>query len=382
MKSAQFHLKINPAVLLWARESIGLSSDTAANKLSIEPGLLEKLEKGSKTPQFDLLLKMSRVYARPVAAFLLNEPPKEKPLPQDFRTVKSEETGHFHDKTLLVFRKARGLLHAALELRSEMEVQTPLFSLRATLNNDADDVAAHVRKEFQVSGVAPLPTAEEALAWLINRFEEKGIFVFQLSTSQDHIRGFSITDDAAPVIVIKKGDLTSAKIFTLFHELGHIILNQGGVCDMKETAESKKIEKWCNHLAGSVLVPLDNLKKHQIVVQQRRTGMTAWKKKDLVEIGGIFKVGPEVVLRRLLAAGYTTPGFYDAMHRKWNDQTPYSKNPPRPDPIKKSLQERGKNYTRLAFRAYESDKISRKDLSDYLDLKLEHLDKARERLAS
>ncbi len=63
---------------------------------------------------------------------------------------------------------------------------------------------------------------------------------FQLSMTQDKLRGFSIVDEANPVIGIKRGgESPTGKIFTLFHELGHIFLNEGGLCDLSENTKLK-----------------------------------------------------------------------------------------------------------------------------------------------
>ena len=39
-------------------------------------------------------------------------------------------------------------------------------------------------------------------------------------------RGFSLTEVEPFVIVVNESDAPNAKIFTLFHEYGHILLNQ------------------------------------------------------------------------------------------------------------------------------------------------------------
>ena len=65
-----------------------------------------------------------------------------------------------------------------------------------------------------------------ALEAYIEKVESLGIAVFQLSLTQDNLRGLSIVDDIIPIIGIKRGqEAAHSKTFTLFHELGHIILN-------------------------------------------------------------------------------------------------------------------------------------------------------------
>lgn len=376
----QVAIPLNKSVLIWARNSIGLSVHEAAEKLKLEQSELEKIEKGRKTVDFELLLKMSAAYVRPVAAFLLKDVPEEKPNPQDFRTINSDQTGHFHNKTIVAFRKARGLLKAAIELQKEMQISIPVFNTGFTLQDNAETVAQSIRMLFQVQHIASFETPIFALEWLIDQFEQKGIFVFQLSLTQDNIRGFSITDDDFPIIVLKRGsEQATAKIFTLFHELGHILINQGGVCDLIDNSDTKQIEKWCNHFAGAVLVPMNELKQNETVrLHIRLSEGSVWKGRELQGIASGFNIGQEVVLRRLLMAGLTSNVFYNKKHEQWSKGGGFATNPPKPDPVKRAIQERGKRFTRIALTAYENQKISQKDLSNYLDIKLENLHRAKE----
>ena len=56
----------------------------------------------------------------------------------------------------------------------------------------------------------------------IEKIELLGVAVFQMSLTQDKLRGFSIVDEEIPIIGIKRGgEKPTSKILTLFHELGH-----------------------------------------------------------------------------------------------------------------------------------------------------------------
>lgn len=381
MASKQFRVPVNPDVLVWARKSIDYAPEYVAEKLKLQLTQLKNLEAGREKPTYDIILKMSNLYKRPVAAFLLNEQPKEKPLPTDCRTIKSEEVGHFHDKTILTVRRARGLLQAALELRKEMGIKVPVFKIHASLDEQPEKIAAKIRKFFNVSELWDIGKTILALDALIERFEDQGIFVFQLSLTQDKLRGFSLLDEAVPVIVIKRGsEQPTAKTFTLFHELGHILLRQAGMCDMVQSPKAKEIEKWCNQFASEVLLPLDKLLSHKIIRDNIAAGNKKWKATDLASIGNIYNVGPEVVLRKLLNAGYTTRQFYEERHKQWSKNKGFGKGGGR-DKVKESVQERGRTFTRLALSAFENNKISRKELADYLDIKIDQVQKVQEVLA-
>ncbi len=256
MSKSSFHIKTNPAVLKWARESLAINKSFAAKELGITPSRLDHLEIGSRFPSLEELKAMSKVYKRTIATLLLTKPPKEKALPKDCRTFNSLGLGKFHEKTILAVRKARALANSLHELRQEMDVEVRALHVTSTLSTDPLSVAAECRRILAIDTLQSITDIRNALDAYIERIEYFGVAVFQLSLTQDNLRGFSITDDTIPIIVVKRGgELPSTKIFTLFHELGHIILNDGGMCDISLSDNAPKIEKWCNAFAGEILVP-------------------------------------------------------------------------------------------------------------------------------
>ena len=156
----------------------------------------------------------------------------------------------------------------------------------------------------------------------IEHVNSLGVAVFQLSLPQDNLRGFSILDETMPVIVIKKsGEQSTVKIFTLFHELGHILLNEGGFCDISFDNKAQRIEKWCNAFASELLVPQSHLLQMEVVKRYAVNNEKIWVKNDLIELANHFHVGPLAILRCLLENSLTTSAFYNEKHKIWNKPT-------------------------------------------------------------
>ncbi|MEQ8423703.1 MAG: ImmA/IrrE family metallo-endopeptidase, partial [Cyclobacteriaceae bacterium] len=333
-------------------------------------------------PSLEELKCMSKAYKRTIATLLLQKPPFEKPLPKDCRTVNSSEIGKFHEKSILAVRKARALMISLLELQKELGVQNKSFDIRSTISNDPELIASQCQRLLSINEIKRIENPNHALEAYIERIESFGIAVFQISLTQDRLRGFSITDDLIPVIVIKKGgELATTKIFTLFHELGHIILNQGGLCDLSFDFGIPKIEKWCNSFAAEVLVPSNDFLNNPIVNDYKSRRESNWIKKDLIEIGKSFHVGPLVILRKLLKYNLTTREFYSEKHITWNRPS-FGRNPhPEGRNIsKETIKEKGRGYISLAFKAYDQNKIDLKDLSDFLGVSLTYIPKTRKLL--
>ncbi|PAF43527.1 ImmA/IrrE family metallo-endopeptidase [Helicobacter sp. 11S02596-1] len=71
--------------------------------------------------------------------------------------------------------------------------------------------------------------------------------------SIEECRGYAIYDEYAPLIFINSKDRSKkGKIFTLLHELAHILLKQSGV-SLDDFTQA--IEYRCNEIAGEILMP-------------------------------------------------------------------------------------------------------------------------------
>ena len=96
--------------------------------------------------------------------------------------------------------------------------------------------------------------------WRIN-LEELGLFVFKDAFKADEFSGFCLYDEKFPIIYVNNSKSFARQIFTLFHELAHILFKTGGVDTHIEDyidhlqGDNKQIEIVCNRFAGEFLVP-------------------------------------------------------------------------------------------------------------------------------
>ena len=125
------------------------------------------------------------------------------------------------------------------------------------------------------------------------------------------MRGFSIGLIPLPCIVVNGRDGILARIFTLIHEFIHILLHIDGICDLFDESndeEKKRIEQFCNYVAGAILVPAEYLllenQVHHYKIDEK------WADKDIEELANKYKVSREVIVRRLLIRGRVTQSFY------------------------------------------------------------------------
>lgn len=376
------HINVSSEVLIWARESLALTRNQVTERTGILARRLLQLEIGEKQPTLEELRILSKTYKRTIATLLLNKPPQEKPLPQDRRTIDSKQLGSFHEKTIMAVRKARALAQGFVELREEMGMEFPKFTTFASIKDQPRTIAGKVRQLLQLDEIRDITNINHALEAYIEKVESLGIVVFQLSLTQDNLRGFAIVDDVVPIIGIKRGgEQAHSKTFTLFHELGHILLNEGGLCDLAPDSQLE-IEKWCNAFSAEILVPAAELLRMEIVLDYQEQGQKIWATKDLVSLANYFHVGPLAILRSLLEKKLTTTAFYREKHEKWNKPSfGRSKHPEGRNIAKEAIKEKGRTYIGLAFKAYDQNRINIKDLSDFLGVKLSYISKTRQLLS-
>jgi Zn-dependent peptidase ImmA (M78 family)/transcriptional regulator with XRE-family HTH domain len=380
-KNRSISIPVKPAVLVWARESLGRSVEEAAAYLGESEDLVRQWEAGHDQPMLHQVKALAVFYKRPLAAFFLPRPPTEPSLPHDFRTLPDEKEIPLSPKTRLAMRRARRLQSIASELKEDLEGE--LFSLPVSieLSDDPEVVAGRVREALGVSQAEQLSWKKDSQAmdrWK-KSVERLGILVFQMSMPLEEARAFSFADGGMPVIVVNTKDALKARIFSLFHELGHILLNEGGICDPgnlngeASSPNSRSIEAFCNFFAGAVLVPRESLLSHRFV--EGKSSSYKWPERTLGTISGDFKVSKEVVLRRLLIVGLTTGEFYQSKRNEWMkmEKKPESIKGITRDIPKECLQRNGRPLTSMVLDSYRNDRITTSDVADYLGIRVKHI---------
>jgi len=264
---------INPRMLSWARETSGLSVPAAAEKLGLKDSAqasasekLLALEAGRRPVSQTRLQKAASVYHRPLITFYLAEPPRRGDRGEDFRTVTTgvATADNFVLDTLLRDIRARQqMLREVLESLEEAKLLT--FVASARIESGATRVAASIRETLGVSIESQQRASNPGTLFSLLRTaaERVGIFVLLLGDigsyhsdiGEDVFRGFAISDDEAPIVVINDNDAVTARGFTLVHELAHIWLGATGVSGAPDLASANTVERFCNDVAGEFFLP-------------------------------------------------------------------------------------------------------------------------------
>ncbi len=266
---------VNHIILSWARETADLPVGQAAKKLQIADGRTasaeEKLlayESGDLAPSRAMLVKMAKLYRRPLLTFYLERPPSIGDRGEDFRTLPDLLEGQENAYVDMLIRDIKARQSVVRETLIEEDEETQLaFVGRNTVDQGVQYIAQALRNilNLDIDEFRAEPKYGGAFKLLRQRAEAAGVFVLlqgnlgshHTNMSVEAFRGFALSDGIAPFIVINNRDAKSAWSFTLLHEMAHIALGQTGVSGAHA---EKQIEKFCNEVASEYLLPSDEFK--------------------------------------------------------------------------------------------------------------------------
>lgn len=372
----------NPKMLVWARESASLTEEAVAKKIGVKAERIRAWESGQERPSVAQLRNFAAATKRPLAVFYLAERPDTFDALHDFRAGTGAEVPAAASPDLAFeIRKAYDRREWGLELMSDLQLNPPTFDVRLRLDEDIEiaggklRAALGVRTEMQSRWRVDYEAFREWRALL----EHAGILTFQATDLElDEARGFSISLKPLPAVVVNIKDAYRGRIFTLLHEVTHIALNEGGICDLddnKRRNASAKVEAYCNQVAGAVLFPKTDLLATSEVRNHRSTDMT-WSDGEIEALSRKFGGSREALLVRLLALNRTNEKFYygkrDEYQRAYSEWRKQRKEGfALPHVV--SLSSAGPLFTALVIENFNREHITASDVSDYLQVRVKHL---------
>ena len=353
----------------------------------MEESRVLRWERGEEAPTVPKLGELAEAYHRPLAVFLLQAPPNEPPSPPDMRVIGSRYGElAFSEKTLLAIRRARRIQQLTLGLDPAHNARR-LEKLKQQLVREPPDNAASVLavETGAYSGSPPrFENPYKALSYWRRLVEALGILALQFPMPIEDARGFTLPDPKCPTLVVNRSDLPRARIFTLFHELGHIIQRREGVCDLGASVRESRVppvESWCNAFAGAFLVPTKDF-------------LTEWRPwprgedppdEELRRLSGRYQVSETVILRRLLAVGAISVSQYRAGAERRSASFDRPKSA-RALEVKRNMPsekvaEFGSSFVRLVLSGAAAGELSLGDVADILDVRVKHLSAISDRIA-
>jgi len=377
---------VTPAVLRWARETVGASVEDAARRAGVTEDRIRAWESGDAEPTLAKLRALAKLYQRPLSIFFLPQPPKSFDAMQDFRRLHADEDHSWSRALHKVYRRALDQQAVAAELL-EADGETPRSAVpRATVSVATEEAGALARKALGVTLAEQFSwqRPDDAFTGWMEAVEAAGVLVLRTSdVPMEEMRGFSVSSGQIPVIVVNALDWPRGQAFTLLHEFAHLMLREGGLCDLLEptSGRGRRIEVWCNAVAAATLMPAASFLNNEVLGPP---GYREWEDDVLGQLSGRWGASKEAVVRRLVTLERATMDFY--LRKRAEYQAAYaelreeerarrkqSRSKGGPPPYRMTVRDRGKPYVRLVLDAYQRNLITASSLSNLLALKLKHL---------
>lgn len=319
---------VNPQILRWARETVNMTIDQAASSLKRNSEEIESWENGTASPTYSQLEKLAYdIYKRPLALFFLPVAPKEKMPKSEFRTLPHADMETLHKDTCLKIRKAHAYQLSLSDIFSEKNPAKQKIWKEISLSFSGNIVsqAQLVREKLGITLEKQIDwkSDEHALKAWRQAIEECGIFVFKDAFKQKEISGFCLIDENFPIILINNSTTKTRQIFSLMHELAHLLLDMNGISKFDSSyinqlsSTNRKIEQFCNAVAAEILIPEQDFREQ---VKRLPSNVEQATEEQFSDLAQRYGVSREAVLRRLLDKNYVSRSFYNEKSRIWTAQ--------------------------------------------------------------
>ena len=370
---------ITAQVLAWTREEAGLTQVELAERAKLAVEWIRAWEAAESRPTKGQFSELVRVLKRPSALFFLPEPPVEAGMPTALRSAPALGNRKLGPEEARQIRRARRLQEVtSWVLRDEGSADVRLRRYRPS--QDPVEIGVVERSQSGISAAEQFAwtSPSEAFRSWRDHLENQGILVMQLTMGKNNIRGFGAWDDHAPLVAVNTAYHPTARIFTLFHEVAHLLTRTDAACQsfVIPGQQDGSVERWCERFAAAFLLPEDSLK-----TVAGKYGVTVASPTDCPDtarlIANRFSVSTRATAIRLQEVGLAEPSLYSAVAahlaaRDWNDS---SGGGGRGQPAsEKRVTQFGARLPSTLFAAADRGRLTTRDLADYLQLKTGQLD--------
>ena len=358
-------MPITPSIVTWARSRAGFSIGEAEKIFR----KISQWESGETLPTYPQLEQLSEKFKVPVAVFFFPEAPDVPAIDETFRTLSEDDLNNIPAKIRLLLRKASAMQINLAELNDGINPAKNLITRDFTFSTDQElSVLANELRDYlgiTIEEQFSWGSTEDALENWRQVLTEHGIYVFKDAFREESFYGFCLYDESFPIIYVNNSSAKTRQIFTIFHELAHLLFHTSGI-DVVDDAyintlpeNNRKIEVACNRFAAQFLVPENSL-NHELRELPPNRDTAAL-------LAGKYKVSREVIYRKLMDRGLISNREYSSAVASWNSNQG-KRTSPGGNYYYSQLAYLGKNYVGLAFEKFYQNRFDIVQLADYLNI--------------
>lgn len=369
--------KINSAMMKWAREYAGFTHGHEERLPKDIKSKYEAWEKGENSPTWNQLREVSKKYHIPTAFFFMDCPPNFDNLPNmiNYRKLVADSIYETNSPNLINnIRKSETRREIYLDLLNELNEDILLFKV-PKLEHDTKIFSNYIREILDISLSTQKSWYKEVNHYnFLNKWEEVlneklGVLIFETEgVLLEEMRALCIFHEKIPIILLNGKDSVNGRIFSLFHELTHLLLGESAICGDDENTQE---EIFCNAVAGEFLVP-----EHDLNISINGvTDLLSYN--SLKKLYNSYGVSEHVILRRLLDANKISRKDYISHINSYEESFSKSSGSGG-NYLNNMIKYNGKAYYSVILDAYEVGIINSLEFSKFTDLGKKQIPKLQE----
>lgn len=362
-------IKVNNDILVWARQELNITQEEVADRMGRNIEDIINWEEGKDYPTYAQLEKLAyTIYKRPLAVFFFPNIPNIPKNNGKFRTLDNEIFNEIPTRIIELMNQARVMQLNLQELDSNSRIRITELELDIHEQNFYEKLRDVLGVDLELQKKAK--NISDAFEMWRSAFYECGVYVFKEAFKDNSFSGFCLYDIKYPVIYVNNSMSYSRQIFTLFHELCHILIKTSGIDKANDDyisrleLDNRKLEMICNMFAGKFLVPTNDLLKLIDNVEINEKNIEKLSKK--------YSVSRDVILRKLLDMGKISKEAYEKKHSDYQEEMyrkPINNGGGNYYNTKKAYL--GENYINDVCSNYYSGKIDLYETANYLNVRVE-----------
>lgn len=364
----RIEVSITPSVLRWAIAESGYTGPEVSSWIEGGKPTLDAWLNGTAKPSLAELRIVAGKLHRQLATFLLPAPPATLTSVPQFRHPLSTHRRPLNPVERRFIRRAHRLQDAHAWLLRELGLEPSDFATETTAE-PATDAAARLRARLPI-------TLEQQTSWKSasvafdawrDAVEQLGAIVVLYPLTNESCRGFSLSHDLAPLVAVNTAWKDEARIFTLFHEVGHLLTRSDSACALADPSVGNAddtAERWCEAFAASVIIPESALAELPRVSDLR----------SLSRLADRFKVSVRAMALRLIGVDKATWSLYKSIPAAADNKRQGGGGAGGRNRREIREDELGHRGTRVFVEAVRRDVITPSEALDYLDIPRDDFD--------
>lgn len=373
---------VEKELLVWARKTASLTVEAASAAAHIPAEKIVAWERGDGGPSIPELKKLANAYRRPLSVFFLPEPPQDFQALRDFRRLADAGQQVYSRELAFEVRAAQERRAVAAELAEALGDEVATWDIDASPRDNPEQVAQVIRERLGVTVAQQSRWGEPGKAFRAWRdaIEANGVLVSVLGGAHHQVpvaevRGFALAERPLPMIVVNGKDRGNGRVFTLMHELAHVVLGVSAIENEIEPGALmpppiRSIETFCNKVAAAVLMPKAAVLAEPLAAA--KNAHSVWDEAEIVALARRYSVSREALLVRLAVLSLADPEFVEARRQVYarqyqdldaeeveagNGFAPYATQ---------VVSHIGRGFARLVIQAYHSRAVTLSTASGYL----------------